>query len=210
MRFVSVAKAGLPAPARQEFARSVGPRGNVTRWLRDGGTEIYQADGATFRKEPGASHFVRTCPNGRRRRVPTAAAAAEDAKQPVNRRGSALPGKGVAEVAAAPLLEALLPADARAETDPETASGVRTVLGEGGARVVAVVSFPDGSRLATFRDGTTIRTDPTRGHVLVECQGFPSAHLDLAVGRMARMHARGEKVGLFGDAIFLLHFLRDR
>ncbi len=56
------------------------------------------------------------------------------------------------------------------------------------------MAFADGSSLARFRDGTTLRRDPSRGHVLAEAPDFPSIALDLAVDRASRRHARGLKV----------------
>jgi len=194
MRFVSVSKAGLPDSARAEKARSIGLKGTVTRSLRDGSVEIYHADGSVLRKQAGASHFVLTSPDGKRRRVPASSPAQEEDKHHHHSAG-ARHGKGGHDEEASPSIEELLPVEVHAETDPETSSRVLTLVDEdiGGGRTV-VVFYPDGARMALFRDGTSIRTDPTKGHVLVESPGFPSLYLDLAVDLTARKHARGEKV----------------
>lgn len=204
MRFVSVSKAGLPESARAEKARSIGPNGTVTRSLRDGSVEIYQADGSVLRKQAGASHFVHTSmPNGQRRRVPASSSSSpEDDKHHHHHNTGARHGKGEHEEGEAlSSNEDLLPIEVRSETDPETSARVLTLVDEdtkGGGRTV-VVFYPGGARMALFRDGTSIRTDPTKGHVLVESPGFPSLYLDLAVDLTARKHARGEKVKLGED-----------
>lgn len=69
-----------------------------------------------------------------------------------------------------------------------------SVVGGGGGGGRALLTVALKLRLARFRDGTTIRRDPTRGHVLVEAPAFASAALDLAVDRASRRHARGLKV----------------
>ena len=200
MSFVSVSKAGLPESARAEKARSVGPNGTVTRSLRDDSVEIYQADGSVLRKQAGASHFVHTSPNGQRRRVPAASSSPEDDKHHNHHSTGARHGKEEHEEEALSSNEGLLAVEVHSETDPETSARVLTLADEdtkGGGRTV-VVFYPDGARMALFHDGTSIRTDPTKGHVLVESPDFPSLYLDLAVDLTARKHARGEKVK-FGE-----------
>jgi len=112
---------------------------------------------------------------------------------------------------ASPLVvEELLPVPSNVETDPETMATVHTVSsshppgsvdGAGGVNSAVsegstvLVKFSDGSTLARFRDGTSIRTAPSREHVLVEnASAFPAIWRDCTVDATASKHARGEKV----------------
>ena len=195
LTYVSVSKVGLPGPVQEELSRSIRGGGTVTRRLRDGTFEVFQADGTTLRQS--GSTYIMTCPNGERRRVTI------DPDVPIVGESDPYPGLVYEPLQPVETEEDFdsetytrpmgpdggpLPPPCSEQIDPETGAHVRMCLG------TTFVTFSDGSTLARFRDGTTIKSDPARAFVLVEAPGYPSIHVDVDIDKTARHHSRGVKV----------------
>jgi len=156
MRYISTSKVSVPSAVREEISRSVGPGGSVTRWLRNGVVHIYRADGSTLVRPANVAGFIVTNVNGTRcRAIPPISS-----KRPTSRSSR----RGPAPVPTCSF-EPLLEVPALIEVDPETGAKVHKVFGEDGMNSLLVV-YKDGSKLAKFDDGTTIRTSPNHANII--------------------------------------------
>jgi hypothetical protein len=144
MRYVSTSKVSVPKQAREEFSRSVGPGGVVTRWMRDGSVHIYRSDGSTMVKPFNAPNYILTNMNGTRARV------IPPMKRPNSR--SSRRSQAVPNVVTEPLVDLTC----SIEYDPE--SGARVTMVHAEETSATLVLYQDGSKLARFQDGTSIRT----------------------------------------------------